>query len=95
MAFGLGQQSPRGLPVNFITVDESCFKRARVALVKPLEEIRTAQPVAAFSEQDNRSAVVAGKRSHVERFVSLNQVDVVREATATGDYDIALCGNRN
>ena len=83
------------MSVNFITVDETRFKSARVRGVKPLQEIRTAKPVAALGEQNDSAAFVAGKRRHVERFVRLDEVDVVWKAAATRDHDVSLRRNRH
>src|ERR1051325_1832183 len=94
MTFGFSQQSPCGLPVNFITVDETRFKCTRVTRAKPLQEIRTPETVTTFRKQNYRAAFVAGKRRHVESLVSLDQIDVVRKASATRNHDIALCRNR-
>src|ERR1051325_8623423 len=94
MTFGFGQQRPRRLPVDFITVDETRFKCARVGRVKPLQKIRTPESVAALREQDYRAAFVAREGRHVERFVRLDQIDVVRKAVATRDHDVPLRFNR-
>src|ERR1051325_7060073 len=94
MTFGFGQQRPRRLPVDFITVDETRFKCARIGRVKPLQKIGTSESVAALREQDYRAAFVPRERRHVERFVRLDQIDVVRKASATRDHDVALRFNR-
>src|SRR5262252_1630873 len=69
------------------------LERARVSWLKPFHEIRPAQTLAAFRQEDNRPALRASVRRHIERFVSLNHVDVVRRAAAADDYHFALLGN--
>jgi hypothetical protein len=78
------------LTVDFISFAQARFQCPRICRFEPLHKIRTAQTVGTLSEKNDGAAVRAGVRRHVQRFVRLNHVDVVRRATTTDDHQFAF-----
>src|SRR5205085_11077825 len=71
-AFGFGEERPSGLTVDGVSVEQTRGERARVGGVEPLQEVCAPCAVGTCGEPDNRAAVCASVRGHVERLVRLN-----------------------
>src|SRR6185503_6592264 len=53
------------------------------------------QAVAALGQQNNRTAITASVRGHVESFVCLNEIKVIRRTATAGDNKFALLVDRD
>src|SRR6266480_35783 len=89
MSFCFSQQRPGSLSVNFIGFAQQGFERARILRSKPLQKVRTPQPVAALGQQNNRATLIASLGSHLQRLMRLNQIDVPGKPAATGYHNVA------
>ena len=80
------QERPGSLPADLVILLQAPFESERAFRFKPLQKIFTPQAVNAFCQQHDRAALGTCVRSHVQSFVRLNQVDVVRVTAAANYY---------
>src|SRR5258706_5375350 len=94
VTLGFGQQPPGCLTVNFVSVMQASLKRFRASFVKPFQKSRMTQAIAALGQQNNRTAISASVRGHVESFVCLNEIKVIRRTATAGYNNFALLAER-